>query len=208
MSEPDIKRILDFWFAGSGRESPRVDSRMDRWFRVDEKLDSQIRDEFGDLVERASNGELDDWTESARGRLALILLLDQFRRNIYRGSPDAFTQDSVALNLCIEGTVDGCHRDLTPIQQLFFFMPMQHAESLAVQKKSVGVFVALADSVTETMRETFRTAAQFAELHHDIVAEFGRFPHRNAILKRQDTAAEAAYLTEENPTFGQSPQNA
>lgn len=208
MSQSEIQRVLDFWFAGRSMDSPRVDSRMDRWFGVDEDLDNQIRDEFGDLVEQASDGELLDWTETAEGRLALIILLDQFRRSIYRNSPDAFMQDHLALKICIEGTIDGCHKELTPIQNLFFFMPMQHAESLAVQKKSVGIFTALAESVTETLRETFETTAQFAELHHDIVAWFGRFPHRNAILGRPNTAAEATYLAGDSPTFGQSRQNA
>lgn len=208
MSESEIQRVLAFWFAGNKRDSPRVDSRMDRWFGVDEGLDNLIRDEFGALVEQASNGELMDWAETAEGRLALIIVLDQFRRNIHRNSPDAFTHDNLALKLCIEGTIDGYHKELTPMQQLFFFMPLQHAESLAVQEKSVGIFSALAESVTETLRETFQTAAQFAELHHDIVAEFHRFPHRNAILRRKETPAEAAYLASDSPTFGQSRQNA
>lgn len=207
MGESDIQRVLDFWFAGTGMDSPRVDSRMDRWFGADEDHDHQIREEFGNLVQKASDHQLMDWSDTPEGRLALIILLDQFRRNIYRNSAAAFTLDHLALKLCIEGTIAGDHKKLTAIQCLFFFMPLQHTESVQVQKKSVGIFQALAEDSTDTMRETFLTTAQFAELHHDIVVEFGRFPHRNSVLGRQNTDAEGAYLAGGGPTFGQSVEN-
>ena len=120
MSKSDIQRVLDFWFAGSGMDSPRVDSRMDRWFGVDDSLDRQIREEFGDLVQKASDSKLMDWAETPEGCLALIILLDQFRRNIYRGSAEAFTLDHMALKLCIDGTIAGDHKKLTAMQRLFF----------------------------------------------------------------------------------------
>ena len=201
MSKSDIQCVLDFWFAGSGMDSPRVDSRMDRWFGVDDSLDRQIREEFGDLVQKASDNKLMDWAETPEGCLALIILLDQFRRNIYRGSAEAFTLDHMALKLCIDGTIAGDHKSLTAMQRLFYFMPLQHAESAAVQKKSVSIFQALAEDATDTLRETFLTTAQFAELHHDIVVEFGRFPHRNAALGRESTPEERAFLEQPNSSF-------
>jgi len=204
MGKSDIEHVLDFWFAGTGMDSPRVDSRMDRWFGVDEDFDRQIREEFGDLVQQASANKLMDWADTPEGCLALIILLDQFRRNIYRGSAEAFTLDHVALKLCIDRTIAGDHKKLDAIQRLFFFMPLQHAESVPVQIKSVEIFQALAEDSTDTMRETFLTAAQFAELHHDIVVEFGRFPHRNDILGRQNTDAEATFIAGDGPNFGQS----
>jgi uncharacterized protein (DUF924 family) len=204
MGKSDIERVLDFWFAGTGMDSPRVDSRMDRWFGVDEDFDRQIREEFGDLVQQASANKLMDWADTPEGCLALIILLDQFRRNIYRGSAEAFTLDHVALKLCIDRTIAGDHKKLDLMQRLFFFMPLQHAESVPVQIKSVVIFQALAEDSTDTMRETFLTAAQFAELHHDIVVEFGRFPHRNNILGRQNTDAEATFIAGDGPNFGQS----
>ncbi len=207
MSESDIQRVLDFWFAGSGMDSPRVDSRMERWFGVDDGLDSEISEKFGGLIQQASDHKLVDWAQTPEGRLALIILLDQFRRSIYRGSAEAFTLDHVALKLCIDGTVAGDHKKLTAMQRLFFFMPLQHAESVPVQKKSVSIFQALAEDATDTLRETFQTTAHFAELHHDIVVEFGRFPHRNKILGRQNTDAEATYLAGDSPAFGQSVDN-
>ena len=199
----DAQDVLDFWFGDSDLNTPTVDSRMDRWFSSDPDLDAEIEAQFGEVVERASTGELKHWAEEPEPRLALIILLDQFRRNIYRGAPDAFAHDSVALKLCVEGTIAGVHDQLTPEQRIFFFMPLQHAESLKIQDKSVSIYNALAESVTGTLRETFTTCAHFAELHRDIVAEFGRFPHRNVILGRENSSAEATYLSADAPSFGQ-----
>ncbi|MBT8442017.1 MAG: DUF924 domain-containing protein [Gammaproteobacteria bacterium] len=203
MQNGEIKDVLDYWFSDTDLDSPTLDSRMDRWFGSSEELDAEIRERFGRLVERASGDELDAWAEQPEGRLALIILLDQFRRNIYRGKPGAFELDKKALKICIEGTMSGVHKHLSPEQRVFFFMPLQHAESLKIQDKSVSIYNALAESVSDTLRETFATCAQFAELHRDIVAEFGRFPHRNEILGRENTEAEAAYLSGEVPSFGQ-----
>lgn len=203
MSQTEISSVLDFWFSDAELDSPEIDSRMDRWFGSSDDLDRQIQEQFGELIDRASAGELDHWAESPQGRLALIIVLDQFRRNIYRGEAAAFTHDKQALKLSIEGTISGAHKELSPLQKMFFFMPLQHAESLKIQEKSVGIFNALAESVSDTLRETFLTAAHFAELHRDIVAEFGRFPHRNAVLGRENSSTEAEYLSGEAPSFGQ-----
>ena len=196
---PDIRRVLEFWFSDSELNSPRVDSRMDRWFGdEDNALNQRIRDNFEELVESASAGDLDTWTHTPDGRLALIILLDQFRRHIYRGTAAAFSKDKQALKISIEGTITGDHSRLSAIQRMIFFMPLQRSESLKIQDKSVAVFRALAESVSATLRETFLTVANFAELRRDIVAEFGRFPHRNPILGRDDTAAETAYMAGNN----------
>lgn len=198
-ADPDIKRVLDFWFSDSELDSPRVDSRMDRWFGdADYAFNQEIREDFEGLVERASVGDLDGWTDTPAGRLALIILLDQFRRHIYRGTAEAFSLDERTLKFSIQGTISGDHKKLSAIYRMFFFMPLQRSESLKIQEKSVAIFRALADSVSATMRETFLTAAHFAELRRDIVADFGRFPHRNPILGREDTAAERAYMAGNN----------
>ena len=203
MENDEFQGVLDFWFSGGDRNTLTVDSRMDRWFSSDDDLDDRIESHFGDLVQRASEGKLDVWAAEPEGRLALIIVLDQFRRNIYRGKPEAFATDSKALKLCVEGTMAGVHKQLSAEQRIFFFMPLQHAESLKVQDKSVSIYNALAESVSGTLRETFATCAHFAELHRDIVAEFGRFPHRNAILGRENSDAESTYLSGEAPSFGQ-----
>lgn len=203
MENGEARDVLDYWFSGSDLDAPTLDSRMDRWFGSDPERDREIGERFGELVRRASAGELDDWAQQPKGRLALIILLDQFRRNIYRGRPEAFARDRQALRLCIEGTMGGDHKHLTAEQRIFFFMPLQHAESLQIQEKSVSIYNALADGASGTLRETFATCAHFAELHRDIIAEFGRFPHRNAVLGRENSREEAAYLAEQAPSFGQ-----
>ena len=199
-----IEAILAFWFKQHELSAPQIDRRMDIWFGEDPAFDHEIRQKFSADVDRASEGKLDHWADEPRGRLALILLLDQFRRNIYRGTSKAYEKDMAALKLCVEGAMQKKDRGLTPIQRAFFYMPLQHAESLKVQAKSVELFSRLADAVSPTFQETFLTIAQFAELHRDIIEQFGRFPHRNALLGRDNTSEEDEYLAGDAPDFGQS----
>ena len=198
-----MRAILGFWFKEQTLTAPQIDGRMDTWFGEDDVFDQEIRNEFMDDVEAASEGNLDHWAKDPKGRLALILLLDQFRRNIYRGKPEAFSRDKAALKLCVEGVVEKKDQGLSPIHRVFFYMPLQHAESRKVQKKAVDVYKRLADAVSPTYRETFETICQFAELHADIVEQFGRFPHRNKLLGRDNTPEEEEYLAGDSPSFGQ-----
>lgn len=203
MTDPDIQRVLDFWFQPGSMDQPTIDSRMDRWFTADAVTDALIRTEFGPLVEKASKGQLDGWTGTPEGRLALILLLDQFRRNIHRGTAKAFSRDPHALKLCVEGAATGAYKSLGPFQQAFYFMPLQHAESLKIQERSVKIYEGLVAGVSDTLKATFSTFAHFAELHHDIVKSFGRFPHRNKTLGRPNTPEEAEFLGSGASAFGQ-----
>ncbi len=198
-----IDAILTFWFKERQLSAPQIDRRMDVWFGEDELFDHEIRKEFTNDVELASEGKLDHWAHKPRGRLALILLLDQFRRNIHRGTAEAYRKDKIALKLCVEGAIAKKDEGLAPIERAFFYMPLQHAESRKVQDRSVALFNKLANAVSATYRETFATMAQFAELHRDIVAQFGRFPHRNKVLGRQNTPEEDEYLAGDSPDFGQ-----
>ncbi len=199
-----IDRILGFWFKERNLSAPQIDARMDQWFGEDKVFDHEIEQQFAGDIEQASAGKLMHWAESPRGRLALILVLDQFRRNVYRGTADAFKLDKLALKLCVEGAMAKQDGELEPIERVFFYMPLQHAESRKVQAKSVDVYNRLARAVSDTYRETFETVAQFAELHRDIVEQFGRFPHRNKLLGRENTPEEAEYLAgDEAPDFGQ-----
>ncbi len=197
-----IDAILAFWFKEAALSTPQIDRRMDTWFGEDAVFDAMVQNEFADDVEKASDGKLDHWAHKPEGRLALILLLDQFRRNIHRGTAEAFARDKQALKLCVEGAMKKKDQGLTPIQRVFFYMPLQHAESLKVQEKGVQLFNKLAEAVSPTYRETFATIAQFAELHRDIIAQFGRFPHRNKVLGRDNTPEEDEYLADA-PDFGQ-----
>jgi len=198
-----IDEILSFWFKEHELTAPQIDRRMDVWFGEDSIFDHECKKEFADDVAAATEGRLDHWAHEARGRLALILLLDQFRRNIYRNTADAFAMDKAALKLCVEGAMDKKDKGLTSIQRAFFYMPLQHAESRRVQAKSVEIYNRLSKAVSKTHRETFETIAQFAELHRDIIEQFGRFPHRNHLLNRENTPEEDEYLAGESPDFGQ-----
>lgn len=203
MDQLRIESILKFWFKDRKLSAPKIDSRMDVWFGEDPEFDHEIEREFGTDVEAASEGKLDHWAHRPQGRLALILLLDQFRRNIFRGTADAFAQDKAALKQCVEGAMSKADQTLSPIERVFFYMPLQHSESRKVQAKAMSIFNRLADAVSPTYTETFETIAQFAELHHDIIELFGRFPHRNKLLGRQDTEQEEEYLSGDTPDFGQ-----
>jgi uncharacterized protein (DUF924 family) len=203
MQDEAIRRVLDFWFSSVELDAPQIDARMERWFSTDAAFDARIAQQFGGLVDEALQGKLDHWAATAEGRLALILLLDQFCRNIHRGSARAFAGDKRALKLCVEGSMSQAYKALSPIQRVFFFMPLQHAESPGVQEKSVRIYNALADGVSDTLRETFLAFAEFAELHRDIVTRFGRFPHRNRHLGRANTPDEDSYLAADAPRFGQ-----
>jgi len=198
-----IDEILSFWFKEQSLSAPQIDRRMDIWFGEDAVFDHEVQKEFADDVNRACSGKLDHWADDPRGRLALILLIDQFRRNIYRNSAAAFAKDNVALKLCVEGAIAKKDVGLAPIQRAFFYMPLQHAESRKVQAKSVELFRKLAQAVSPTYRETFETIAEFAELHRDIIEQFGRFPHRNRLLGRANTSDEDLYLAGDSPDFGQ-----
>lgn len=198
-----IETIISFWFRERELSAPQIDRRMEVWFSEDPVLDHEIEKEFGDDVAAACEGKLNHWAVEPHGRLALIILIDQFRRNIHRGTAEAFSKDRLALKLCVEGAMEKKDKGLSPIQRVFFYMPLQHAESKKVQEKSVELYNRLAEAVSPTYRETFLTVAQFAELHKDIVDQFGRFPHRNAILGRENTAEEAEYLAADSPSFGQ-----
>lgn len=199
-----IDAILSFWFKEQSLSAPQIDRRMEIWFSEDPVFDHEIEKEFANEIIKACKGELDHWGTSSHGRLALIILIDQFRRNIHRNTVRAFSKDRLALKLCVQGAVEKKDQGLTPIQKVFFFMPLQHAESRKVQAKSVELYRRLAETVSPTYRETFMTVAQFAELHKDIIDRFGRFPHRNKLLNRENTPEENEYLAGDSPTFGQT----
>ncbi|MEJ2274272.1 MAG: DUF924 domain-containing protein [Woeseiaceae bacterium] len=201
--EQRINAILSFWFKEQELTAPQIDRRMDTWFGEDPAFDKEIEDRFAGDIEMASQGQLEHWASEPLGRLALIILIDQFRRNIHRNTAKAFSMDKLALKLCVEGAMEKKDKGLTPIQRAFFYMPLQHAESAKVQAKSVELFTRLAESVSPTYRETFETIAQFAELHKDIIDQFGRFPHRNQLLGRDNTPEEDEYLAGDSPDFGQ-----
>ena len=182
-NEKSIHAILIFWFEEISPES---------WFKKDALFDSMLMQQFGRTLEQALAGQLDKWAQKKDGRLALILLLDQMTRNIFRNTPKAFSGDEIACALSLRSVADGfLETEKNLHKRQFFLMPMMHSEDIAIQEKSLPLFS------THTSARTY----DYAVRHRDIVARFGHFPHRNAILGRPSSAEEIAFLTEPNSSF-------
>jgi len=199
-----IDSVLDFWFGQAPLDADALKAASRRWFASKPEADRALADRFAALHAAALRGELDAWAATATGRLALILVLDQFSRNLNRGRPQAFAADPKALALTLDGLERGLDAELDPIERAFFYMPLQHAESAEIQALSVRQFEALAAEDTAAhLRATLAGYAEFARQHAEIVAKFGRFPHRNAAMGREPTDAEQAYLASGATRFGQ-----
>jgi len=194
------EEILRYWFDEVG-DWDFPPEREAMWFGKDPEVDAEIRRRFGTDVERAAAGLLDDWAETPRGRLALVVLLDQFPRNIHRGKPAAFAHDGKALALAREGVARGHDRALRPIERAFFYLPFEHAESREAQAASVRLFRALLDEAPPEAKDRFRVFHDYAVAHQRIIDRFGRFPHRNEILGRETTPEEAAFLQQPGSSF-------
>ena len=171
------------------------------WFFKNEELDRRIRDDFGIDVERASRGELFDWSTTPEGRLGLVVLLDQFPRNIYRSSHLAYAQDIRARPLVLDGIEQKVDEQLTILRRFVFYLPLMHAEDRELQELSVNCYERLLAKAPVELRPELENALTFAGRHREIVARFGRFPHRNAPLGRQSTAEELEFLTQLNSSF-------
>lgn len=190
--DPRAQQVLDFWFGAPG--SPEHGSARDLWFSKRDTTDALIRERFGTLIDAALRGECDAWIDTPRGALALIVLLDQFTRNAFRDTPRAFAGDDRALAIAAALVDRGDDRQLAPVERWFAYLPFEHAESLAMQDRSVALFTALsADGLREPL--------DWAIKHRDVIARFGRFPHRNVILGRVSTAEEAAFLQQPGSRF-------
>ncbi len=188
-----IEQILSFWF-GEPPEGEERPSGAAIWLGKSAQVDRAIEKRFGKLLPKARAGELDGWASSARGRLALILLLDQFPRNVFRESKEAFAGGEKALALCLDGLDEGMDAELSPVERAFFYQPAMHAEDLDMQLTSVEVYGELVQAAPPEHREVCEAFLKRAEKHRDVVERFERFPHRNAILGRSSTSEEAAFL--------------
>ncbi len=185
--------VLDFWFAGDRQ------AMQERWFRRDAAFDEAIRAGFGDHLAPARDGAYDGWATEPRGALALLILLDQFPRNLHRGGSLAFASDAHARSVARRAVLkQGFDRALTPTERCFLYLPFEHSEAMADQDVSVALFEGLRDSAPH--RAPGGTI-DYAWRHRDVIARFGRFPHRNKALDRPDTPAEAAYLAQPGAGF-------
>lgn len=201
--------ILEFWFGTRPYTREGVNRRARLWFgdanapELRPQIDEVLRLRFATLALAAARGDFDVWESSPRRRLALILLLDQFPRGIHRGEAQAYAQDQRALALAVSGTQLGADAALDPVERIFFYMPMQHAESRELQEEAVSAFRRLAAESPAELGNVFALAARRAELHREVIERFGRFPQRNAALDRVSTPEELAWLAAEGAAFRQ-----
>lgn len=192
--ERDALAVMDFWFGrhgDRGRDTPRR-----QWFEKSDAFDEQIRNRFGMLIPRAIGGELQAWSAEPEGAVAHILVLDQFTRNVHRGSAQAFAGDARALAAARALVEAGTDRKLPGVQRQFVYLPFEHAEDIAAQRESLRLFEQLQREAPEVGE-----LLVWAQRHHDIIARFGRFPHRNAALGRSSTAEEIEFLKQPGSGF-------
>lgn len=193
--------IFEFWF-GSPNPVARVDSAVSRrWWQKSDDFDEEIRRRFAATHDLAARGALHDWAATPPGRLALVIVLDQFSRNMFRADPRAFATDALAQAHTAAAIAGQDDDHLTAIERVFLYMPLMHAENIALQEQCVRCFERLAEHADPEHAEMLQSNLRFAERHRDIVARFDRFPHRNEILGRQSTTAELAFLKEPNSSF-------
>jgi uncharacterized protein (DUF924 family) len=187
----DATRIVDYWFS----EPPGAPCTQ-KWFSGGSKVDTEIRNQFSSFVTQARASQLDSWKEKPTSTLALIILLDQFPRNIFRGTADSFASDSMALEVTTEAIEKGFDTQVPELQQSFFYLPLMHSENLEVQEKNMVLLERYrdrCDSESEEGKMVVRSW-EFAESHRDIIRRFGRFPSRNEILGRKSTDEEIEFL--------------
>ncbi len=185
--------VLDFWFGPS--DSPERGRPREIWFKKSDAFDQAVREGFATLVEQAARGDLRNWDSAPHSLLALIIVLDQFPRNMFRNDARAFATDRQALAAAERMVACGWDRELTPVERSIAYLPYEHAEDLAMQDRSLELFQRLAE------HSELVDALEWARKHHAVIARFGRFAHRNAVLERVSTPAEIEYLAEPGSGF-------
>jgi len=203
----NANEVLEFWFGRGPWDAARLAERSTFWFGGDGPAagaarDAEIRARLEPMLEQAARGEFASWAASPRRRLALIILFDQVPRNAYRGTAAAFAFDREALSLAVEGLQLAADAALDPIERLFFYLPLEHAESLEAQDAAIAAFGRLVTEAPADLRDYCEYTAGYARKHRDLIVKFGRFPHRNAALGRESTAEEKAWLEAYPNYFG------
>ena len=189
-----IEDILEYWFGYFPNAYSSDISKVDMWFKNGANYDQEIFLKFGEIYHRAIEGECEQWQETQRGRLALIILLDQFSRHIYRGTAEAFAQDKKAQEICIEGTIVGHDQLLHPAERSFFYIPLEHSENIEHQDLSLRAYEQLAEDVIPEHRKPYEVTFEFAQKHHFVINTFGRFPELNELLGRESSEEELAFM--------------
>jgi uncharacterized protein (DUF924 family) len=193
--------VLDFWFGPAGSASEIAGRQRKLWFGKSQANDQTVTDRFSATLVAATAGQLDHWANTPRGRLALVIVLDQFPHHLYRDQPQAFATDPQALALSLDALAAGEDRQLALVERVFLYLPLEHAESMAMQDLSVSLYEKLAREAAPSERLLFEDFLKYARQHRDVVARFGRYPHRNAILGRASTADELEFLKQPGSRF-------
>lgn len=195
------QEVLAFWLGAYPLDEATMLGVQKQWFQKVARFDQQIRQRFGATLVAALAGQLQAWAQDAEGRLALILVLDQFTRNAFRGQAASFAGDPQALALALEGLERGDDARLPPMARPFVYLPLEHAEDLAMQQRAVQLFDALPAQAEGEVAQSLAKNADYAHRHLAVIQRFGRFPHRNAILGRTSTQEELDYLAQPGAGF-------
>jgi uncharacterized protein (DUF924 family) len=192
-----VSDLLSFWIGDPAQTPQQLLTKFQRWYQGGRELDQEIRQRYGAPIEAALAGELDSWQSSVSGRLALLVLLDQFTRNVFRGTARAYAGDPRALALATDTINSGAYRSYSLEERLFVLMPLVHTESARVLARAVGLAEEMASDAPAELRQPWAFGAERVRTYHALIERFGRFPARNAILGRVSSAAELSYLAEE-----------
>jgi len=196
-----MNEILKFWFADVAENADTIPGRQKLWWSKDLEMDGYINNTFGEDVKKAAQSDYDSWEATPENMLAMIVLLDQFSRNIYRDTEQAFANDAKALRLALVGIETEQDEKLSYFERVFFYLPLEHAEDKALQKKCVELFKKLSKEVPKNLKKEFDYFLKYAEDHKTVIDRFGRFPHRNKILNRESTPEELEFLKEPGSSF-------
>jgi uncharacterized protein (DUF924 family) len=196
-----VDRVLEFWFGALDPHGLADAEHAARWWKKDPELDDSIRREFSTDHRAIARHERQHWLATPRARLAYVIVLDQFSRNIFRGTSQMFAYDERALEAALDGIQIGADRQLRTDQRAFYYLPLMHSERLDLQERCVELFTAFANELSGEPRQRIAYNLRFAVQHRDIIARFGRFPHRNAVLNRVSTDAELQFLTKPGSSF-------
>lgn len=204
MTTPSHKlfiKILTFWFGDLDSEATVSEEIAARWYQKKDSFDNQIREQFLGVWQSINSSTLAHWTISPEGTLALIIVLDQFSRNMFRNSPKSFEKDALALGVTLAGLQQNMDQQFKPIERQFFYMPLMHSENMEHQTICIQCFERLVRESPVSLVEKFKNALHYAHLHAEIIQRFGRYPHRNEVLGRTSTAEEIAFLQQPNSSF-------
>ncbi|WP_460118907.1 DUF924 family protein [Pseudomonas sp. S2_C03] len=193
--------LLEWWFGTSESAKEVAAQKGGLWFGKRDSQDLEARERFGERVEQALAGGLTEWAQRPEGWLALVLLLDQLPRMLFRETPKAFSGDSRAQALVAQGIAADLDRQLLPIQRVFIYLVLEHCEHLAVQNECISRYIDLMEQQPESDRALFADYLGYAEKHQKVIAQFGRFPHRNEVLGRESTAEELLFLNKPGSRF-------